>query len=171
MLSDTTVNETKTNPSWKAVNAIFKQVRRFSLTAEFAYFFGSPATGTFPLFFFGESKTQAVRLTETNFNVWLQLAAIIEQPVSVEHAIYVRFYNVEQVQSIYVQSLPEVYNIFVFLKQDYYDDELMEQLLDREGEILDLYQDTLFHFHYLPLLKNSRPSPSIPKNSAMILSR
>jgi hypothetical protein len=79
--------------------------------------------------------------------------------------------NIERVQSIYVQSLGEVYNIFVFLKQDHYDDELMDHLLDQEGEILDLYQDALFHFHYLPLFEDSRPSQSIPKNAVLIFSR
>lgn len=82
---------------------------------------------------------------------------IEERPASIEQAIYTRFYNIEQVQSIYAQSLPEVYNIFVFLKQDHYDDELMDRLLDREGEILDSYHDNLFHFHYLPLLGDTRP--------------
>lgn len=73
-----------------------------------------------------------------------------------EQAIYVQFYNIEQVQSIYVQRLREVYNVFVFLEQNHYDDELMDRLLDREGEILDLYQDNLFHFHYLPLLGDTQ---------------
>lgn len=134
------------------------------------------ATGTFhrPFFYHyqvEQNETAETKPNEINFNIWLQLFAAFEQPISVEQAIYVRFYNVKQVHSIYVQNLREVYNVFIFLEQDHYDDELMDQLLDKEGEILDLYHNNLFHFQYLPLLKDCRPSQFIPKNAVLIFSR
>ena len=105
-----------------------------------------------------------------DLNTWLHLAEILEQPNSVEHSIYANFYSVKQVQSVYVQDIPEVYNAFIFLNQEYYDEELMDRLLDRESKILDTYQDALFNFHYLPLLSNS-PEQSIPENATLIFSR
>ncbi len=71
-----------------------------------------------------------------------------------KEVVYAYFHDIKQIQLVSMQYLCEVYNIFIFLKQDHYDDELMGRLLDREGEILDLYHNNLFHFHYLPLLGN-----------------
>jgi len=97
------------------------------------------------------------------------LPDVVTAEIDTSH-IYTRYYDVDQVEAIYVQSLPEVRSVFVLLRQDHYDDELMDRLLDREEEILDLYPDELFNFQYLPLLEGDRTRP-IPKNAVLILSR
>jgi hypothetical protein len=101
---------------------------------------------------------------------YLCFPKVIEHPASVEQSIYARYCNVEQVQTIYVQRLPKMYKVFVILGQDHYEDELMDHLLDREAEILDLHPDELFHFHYLPLLEDDYPRP-VPKSAVLIFSR
>lgn len=96
--------------------------------------------------------------------------ASIDFPDTIEFAIYSRFYDIDQVHAIYVQDLPEVYKVFVTLAQKQYDDELMDTLLDLEAEIMDLYPDQLFHFHYWPLLDEEQPR-LMARNAVQILSR
>jgi hypothetical protein len=99
---------------------------------------------------------------------WLYFAESIERPASAEHSIYTRYYDINQVRAIYVQTLPQVCNVFVILRQDRYDDELMDRLLDREEKILDRYPNRLFNFQYLPLLEDDYMLP-IPKSAVLIL--
>lgn len=96
--------------------------------------------------------------------------ASIEFPETIEFTIYSHFYVIDQVHAIYVQDLPEVYKVFVILAQKQYDDELMDTLLDLEAEIMDLYPDRLFHFHYWPLLDAEQPR-LVARNAVQILSR
>jgi hypothetical protein len=107
---------------------------------------------------------------EYNYVWWLYLTKSIEQHTSVEHSIYTRYYDINRVEAIYMQSLPQVRNVFVLLRQDHYDDELMDHLLDREEKILDLYPEELFNFQYLPLLESDR-TRLVPRNATLILSR
>jgi hypothetical protein len=93
-----------------------------------------------------------------------------EHPASVERSIYTCYYDIDRVGAIYMQNLPQVCNIFVLLRQDRYDDELMDYLLDREEEILDLYPDELFNFQYLPLPEGDNTQP-MPMNAVLILDR
>ncbi|NJN97972.1 MAG: hypothetical protein HC875_29790 [Anaerolineales bacterium] len=83
-------------------------------------------------------------------------------------SLYTGFYPIEPVQSVYIQPLPEATNVFVFLSQNHYDDALMDNLLDKEADILDRHPETLFNFHYLPLLN---AVPTVPQNAALIFSR
>jgi hypothetical protein len=105
-----------------------------------------------------------------NPDLWLYLAVTVERPASVEHSIYTYYYDVDQVKAIYVQILPKVRNVFVLLRQDHYDEELMDRLLDREEKTLDLYPNELFNFQYLPLLEDDHTRP-VPENAILILSR
>ena len=159
MLSNVTMDDfdLATPTSWKIVNAAYRLL-----------WFKGP---TEPEGEITETHSEIYKQIEpTKVNTWLHLAAILEQPVSIEHYVYVNFYSIKQVQSVYVQDLDEAYNAFVLLQQDHYDEELMDHLLDREGEILDTYQDTLFNFHYLPLLSGSTEQ-SIPEHAILIFSR
>ena len=85
------------------------------------------------------------------------------------HSLYISFYPLEPIQSVYVQPLPEANNVFVFLNQAHYDETLMDFLLDQESDILDQYPEILFNFHYLPLLDNN--SPTVPENAILIFTR
>lgn len=89
---------------------------------------------------------------------------------SAEQSILMRCLGVDQVQAIYIQSLPRVINVWVLLQQDRYDDALMDSLLDLEGEILDQYPDHLFEFHYMPLLDDRHNLP-IPAGAVLIFDR
>ena len=99
---------------------------------------------------------------------WLYLAAVTGRPFSIEHSIFAHFFDIEQIHAIYVQDVPQVYNVFVLLRQDEYDDELMDDLLDREAEILELNPDRLFSFQYLPLLAD-QPTRPVPTTATLIL--
>lgn len=90
--------------------------------------------------------------------------------LSIEHNIDMNFSSLKEVEAIYVQDFDTAYQVFVFLKQEHYDEELMDCLLDKESNILDLHQDKLFRFHYLPLFDHE-PSQSAPKNAVKIFSR
>lgn len=83
-------------------------------------------------------------------------------------SLYAGFQAMEPVQSVYIQPLPEATNVFVFLSQNRYDDALMDDLLDKEADILDRHPETLFNFHYVPLLS---AAPTVPQNAALIFSR
>ena len=109
-------------------------------------------------------------LNQGHFDWWMHLFENIEKPTSIEHSIYTHYDIVDRVQAIYVQNLPEVYNVFMFLNQDHYEDDLIDRLLDQEAKILDLYPSILFHFHYFPLLKNNE-SHLVPKGAVLILIR
>ena len=85
---------------------------------------------------------------------------------SIETNLYTCFYSIEPVQSIYLQALDEIHNVFVFLKQDRYDEGLMDCLLEQESDIVEQYPEILFNFHYLPLLDNI--PPAIPENATLV---
>jgi len=87
----------------------------------------------------------------------------------VEDDIYTQYQHIDQVQAIYGQDLPEVYNVYVLLNHDRYDEALMDRLLDQEEFVLDLHPDSFLQFYYLPILENN--IPQVPKNSVRILSR
>lgn len=72
-----------------------------------------------------------------------------------------RFGHFEQVNSIYLLELPQITEVFIFLSQEEYSDELMDCLLDEEVAILNCCPDRLFNFHYSPLIRGAsvRPVP------------
>ncbi len=84
-------------------------------------------------------------------------------------SLHIGFYSIEPVQAVYIQLLPEAHNVLVFLNQKYYDEALMDRLLEQESDLLDQYPEILFNFHYLPLLDNT--SPALPENAVLIFSR
>ncbi len=117
-----------------------------------------------------EHSINAGILDASNLWQYLCLARVSERRVSVEEDIFARYCDIEQVQAIYVQHLSKMCKVFVLLRQNQYDDKLMDHLLDREEEILDLHPNELFQFHYLPLLEGDYSRP-VPKNAVLILSR
>ncbi len=60
------------------------------------------------------------------------------------------FAEIETVQSVYSLQINEIwYSVCVFCKSICYDNGLMEKLLEKTDEVLELHPDSFFQFSYL----------------------
>ena len=100
----------------------------------------------------------------TSFSTKQQIGTIQEEVVK-------RYASIPEVQQIYLEVADDSLVYWIFTNEAAYDDALMDRLIEQEIAIMKAFPQTLFGFHYIPLLSCPDPRECISWLSQPIYQR
>lgn len=85
--------------------------------------------------------------------------------------VIARYQFIPEVHQIYLEAADASLVYWIFTNETAYDDALMDRLIDQEITIMKAFPQTLFGFHYIPLLSCPDPHECISWLSQPIYQR
>lgn len=90
---------------------------------------------------------------------------------TISDEVVARYATVPEVQQIFQEVADDSVTYWIFINKEAYNNGLMDRLIGKEIEIMDMFPDILFGFHYIPLLACPHPQECIAWLSQPIYKR